>query len=251
MTLQEVARRAKVSHGDRLPGAQRHRPREGSRARPRPQGGRRAQLPPEHPREDARPRSQPHPGPHRLQPEEPLLPRHLPGPGERRPREGVRGRGRQHRLSTGAARDPREADAGTTGGGARGHRLGDGAHAGRGAPGEPDPHRLLRRGGGGPPLREDQDGLRPGHAPGRRVPARRWATGAWPSSVTTPRSLPCTFGSAPSPRRCGTAAGTRPARRWWPRKTAPRGASTPPGSCSRPASTRPPSSASTTSWPSA
>ena len=42
--------------------------------------------------------------------------------------------------------------------------------AGRGARGQPDPRRLLRRGGGGPPLREDPDGLRPGDAPGGRVP---------------------------------------------------------------------------------
>ena len=244
------ARQGLTGHG--LPCAQRHRRSPGGRARPRPEGRRRARLSPQPPGADARPRPEPHPGPDRLEPQEPLLPRHLPGPGSRRPREGVRGRRRQHRLSARAAPEAGQTDGGD------GEWPGSRSSSRRGSP-----RSSSGSGTAGCPSCSTTSGCRPDAArrsapttPGARAVSSSTSLGPgppciWPSSATTGHSLPCTSASRRSLTRCRDCCGPSARTAVAAGDDSPAGGREAARSCSRPASSPRPSSASTTSWPSA
>ena len=170
MTLQEVAKRARVSpatvsrvlnNTGRVKGTTRSRVLKAIEA---------IGYQPEHPRPDPGPRPQPDPGHDRLEPQESFLPRHLPDAGERCARSGLRGGRREHRLRSAAAAQAGGADEGSPPRRAGGDRVGDGADPPEESFRQHDAHRLLRRRGGLSPLHEHQDGLHQGHAQGGRVP---------------------------------------------------------------------------------
>ena len=130
-------------HG--LSGSQQYRPGQGEHPRAGAEDRQGAELPARHPRPDAGRPEEPHPGPDRLQPAEPVLPRHLPGHGVGRQAARLRGRGREHRLPSPAARLVRALDAGPSTRGPGRDRLREGAGGHRGAHREQRSGRVLRR----------------------------------------------------------------------------------------------------------